>query len=75
MGVVVIGGLIISTLLTLLIVPASFSLALGVESRLGPWLSYYLTNHGEQEVAKPPFLFPSYIRRKFGRGSSIQPAE
>src|SRR5690606_29098336 len=31
MGIVVIGGLALSTLLTLLIVPASFSLAIGVE--------------------------------------------
>jgi hypothetical protein len=38
MGTVVIGGLIMSTLLTLLIVPAAFSLADGVEKRLGPWL-------------------------------------
>jgi multidrug efflux pump subunit AcrB len=75
MGIVVIGGLIISTLLTLLIVPATFSLALGVESRLGPWLSFYLTNHGEQDVDKPPSLFPSYVRRKFSRSATIQPAE
>ncbi|HEY0628697.1 MAG TPA: efflux RND transporter permease subunit, partial [Sphingomicrobium sp.] len=39
MGTVVIGGLILSTLLTLLIVPAGFSLADGLEKRLGPWLS------------------------------------
>jgi multidrug efflux pump subunit AcrB len=38
MGTVVIGGLIVSTLLTLLIVPAGFSLADGVERRMGPWL-------------------------------------
>ncbi|HET9336340.1 MAG TPA: efflux RND transporter permease subunit, partial [Sphingomicrobium sp.] len=38
MGTVVIGGLILSTLLTLLIVPAAFSLADGVEKRIGPWL-------------------------------------
>jgi multidrug efflux pump subunit AcrB len=38
MGTVVIGGLIVSTLLTLLIVPAGFSLADGLEKRLGPWL-------------------------------------
>jgi multidrug efflux pump subunit AcrB len=38
MGVVVIGGLIVSTALTLLIVPAAFSLADGVEKRLGPKL-------------------------------------
>ncbi len=38
MGTVVIGGLILSTLLTLLIVPAGFSLADGLEKRVGPWL-------------------------------------
>ncbi len=38
MGTVVIGGLTLSTLLTLLIVPAGFSLADGLEKRLGPWL-------------------------------------
>jgi multidrug efflux pump subunit AcrB len=38
MGVVVIGGLLVSTLLTLIIVPALFSLAVGVEQRAGPWL-------------------------------------
>jgi len=34
----VIGGLILSTMLTLLIVPAGFSIADGLEKRLGPWL-------------------------------------
>ncbi|PLK25370.1 transporter [Porphyrobacter sp. TH134] len=38
MGIVVIGGLVLSTLLTLLIVPAGFSLADGLEKRVGPWL-------------------------------------
>lgn len=38
MGIVVIGGLIVSTLLTLIIVPAGFSLADGFERRAGPWL-------------------------------------
>ena len=38
MGTVVIGGLIVSTLLTLLIVPAGFSLADGFEKRVGPKL-------------------------------------
>ena len=38
MGTVVIGGLILSTLLTLLIVPAGFSLADGFEKRVGPWM-------------------------------------
>ncbi|MEP6785133.1 MAG: efflux RND transporter permease subunit [Sphingomonadales bacterium] len=47
MGVTVIGGLIVSTVLTLLLVPASFSLATGFERRMGPWLSRTLTNGGE----------------------------
>jgi multidrug efflux pump subunit AcrB len=47
MGVTVIGGLIVSTVLTLLIVPASFSLAVGAEQRVGPWLTRKLTNGGE----------------------------
>ncbi|HCF24263.1 MULTISPECIES: efflux RND transporter permease subunit [unclassified Novosphingobium] len=38
MGTVVMGGLILSTLLTLLIVPAGFSLADGFEKRIGPKL-------------------------------------
>ncbi|MFO6446734.1 efflux RND transporter permease subunit [Erythrobacter sp. NE805] len=38
MGWVVIGGLVLSTLLTLLIVPAGFSLADSFEKRVGPWL-------------------------------------
>jgi multidrug efflux pump subunit AcrB len=42
MGIVVMGGLSLSTMLTLLIVPAGFSLADGVEKRLGPWLAKYL---------------------------------
>lgn len=52
MGTVVIGGLIVSTLLTLLIVPAGFSLADGFEKRVGPWLrtrllTYDPDKHGE----------------------------
>jgi len=38
MGVTVIGGLLLSTLLTLIIVPAGFSLADGLEKWLGPWM-------------------------------------
>ena len=46
MGTVVIGGLILSTALTLLIVPAAFSLADGLEKRLGPLLrNKFLTFH------------------------------
>ena len=52
MGTVVIGGLILSTLLTLLIVPAGFSLADGLEKRLGPWLARkVLTNERISKTA------------------------
>jgi multidrug efflux pump subunit AcrB len=43
MGVTVIGGLILSTLLTLIIVPAGFSLADDLERRIGRRLSRLLT--------------------------------
>ena len=50
MGTVVIGGLIMSTVLTLLIVPAGFSLADGLERRAGPWLrSRFLTYRPDDE--------------------------
>jgi predicted RND superfamily exporter protein len=75
MGVTVIGGLIVSTLLTLLIVPAGFSLAVGLEERIGPWMRYWMTNHGEKEMARPPNLIPRFIRRRFGGSDVIQPAE
>jgi multidrug efflux pump subunit AcrB len=45
MGVVVIGGLILSTVLTLVIVPALFSLAVGLEQWLGPKLSRRLLTY------------------------------
>jgi multidrug efflux pump subunit AcrB len=57
MGTTVIGGLILSTLLTLLIVPAAFSLADGLEKRLGPWLRKrvltYEPHHGHGPAAQP----------------------
>ena len=77
MGVAVLGGLIVSTLLTLLIVPAGFSLADGFEKRVGPWLrtrllTYDPDKHGENiaEPAKPTSNAP-------GKGDlgGLQPAE
>ena len=47
MGTVVIGGLALSTLLTLLIVPAGFSLADGIEKRVGPWLGRKVLTYSE----------------------------
>ena len=52
MGVSVIGGLILSTILTLVIVPASFSLAIGFEDRLAPIFGRWLTTGGKN--ARPP---------------------
>ena len=81
MGVTVIGGLIVSTFLTLLIVPASFSLAVGFESRVGPWLRYHLTTGGHREAAThPPRLLPDHVfdrlkARLFRRGPAAEPAE
>lgn len=49
MGTVVIGGLILSTLLTLLIVPAGFSLADGFERRAGPWLRKRLLSYDPKD--------------------------
>jgi multidrug efflux pump subunit AcrB len=54
MGVVVIGGLILSTVLTLVLVPGTFSLALGVEERLGPRFRRWFTTGGKQAPAPAP---------------------
>ncbi len=82
MGVTVIGGLIVSTVLTLLIVPASFSLAVGAESRIGPWMRYWLTTGGDSHVpSKPPRLVAKGFRRRMmerlrlRKPDAIQPAE
>ncbi|MEE4201154.1 efflux RND transporter permease subunit [Erythrobacter sp.] len=53
MGVVVIGGLIMSTLLTLVIVPAGFSLADGFERRVGPWLRRNLLTYKPGDDGRP----------------------
>ncbi len=45
MGLTVIGGLLLSTLLTLVIVPASFSLAVDMENWLGPRLRRTLSTY------------------------------
>ncbi|MXP26539.1 AcrB/AcrD/AcrF family protein [Altererythrobacter indicus] len=61
MGLVVIGGLLLSTLLTLLIVPAGFSLADGLEKRIGPWLRTRLLTYDP--------------KREDNTGSHTHPAE
>ncbi|WP_129793423.1 efflux RND transporter permease subunit [Sphingosinicella sp. CPCC 101087] len=54
MGIVVIGGLMLSTLLTLVLVPGTFSLALGIEERLGPRLRRWFTTGGEDAASPSP---------------------
>ncbi len=53
MGVVVIGGLALSTLLTLLIVPAGFSLADSIEKRLGRFFSANLLTYRKGDDTRP----------------------
>ncbi|WP_397597947.1 efflux RND transporter permease subunit [Sphingorhabdus sp.] len=81
MGTVVIGGLIVSTLLTLLIVPAGFSLADGFEKRIGPWLrtrllTYDPDKHGE-DVAPPAATPAKATGKSAGKDDlgGLQPAE
>ncbi len=52
MGIVVIGGLALSTLLTLLLVPAGFSLADGLEKRVGPWIGRRVLSYDPREAAR-----------------------
>lgn len=60
MGIVVIGGLSLSTLLTLLIVPAGFSLADGLEKRIGPWLARKVLGYEPHHRNDPaPEAFPA----------------
>ena len=54
MAIAVIGGLLLSTVLTLLIVPAGFTLADDMERWIGPRLSRWLTNGGEGQEKQPP---------------------
>ncbi len=53
MGIVVIGGLLLSTVLTLLIVPAAFSLADGLERKLGPRLRRSLLTYEPEHALAP----------------------
>ena len=54
MGITVIGGLIFSTVLTLLIVPASFSLAVDLESWLGRKFGKWIDNGEPHEPMAEP---------------------
>jgi multidrug efflux pump subunit AcrB len=71
MGMVVIGGLVLSTLLTLLIVPAGFSLADGFEKRIGPWLRTRMLTYRPGDESRgidraPDLPFPGLANRPIG---------
>jgi hypothetical protein len=53
MGVTVMGGLIFSTILTLVLVPAFFSLAIDVESWIGRNFRRLIDNGEHDHVAHP----------------------
>jgi hypothetical protein len=67
MGIVVIGGLILSTVLTLLIVPASFSLAVGIERWIGPKLGRRLLTYRPGDDGRP-VIDNDPVPPKIGRG-------
>ncbi len=75
MGTVVIGGLIVSTLLTLLIVPAGFSLADGLEKRMGPWLRDRLLTFKLGDDADDPESRSKSGGPSTGMAPGLQPAE
>lgn len=75
MGTVVIGGLIVSTLLTLLIVPAGFSLADGLEKRMGPWLRDRLLTFKPGDDADDPESRSKSGGPSGGIAPGLQPAE
>ncbi|MBK6706544.1 MAG: efflux RND transporter permease subunit [Sphingomonadales bacterium] len=75
MGTVVIGGLIVSTLLTLLIVPAGFSLADGLEKRMGPWLRDRLLTFKPGDDADDPESRSKSGGPSVGPAPGLQPAE
>src|SRR3546814_3080137 len=58
LGITVIGGLLLSTLLTLLIVPAGFSLANMFEVRIGPRLRKRLLPKSEEHTSVLQSIMP-----------------
>jgi multidrug efflux pump subunit AcrB len=74
MGTVVMGGLTLSTVLTLLIVPAGFSLADGLERRLGPWLRTRLLTYRPEDGRRSALGAPARgLRRE--APDEVMPAE
>lgn len=68
MGTVVIGGLLLSTVLTLMIVPAGFSLADGFEKRAGPWMRHKFLTYKPGDEDRP-------LKGSGPSGPEVAPAE
>ena len=82
MGIVVIGGLILSTVLTLVIVPASFSLAVAIEAWAGPKLGRRLLTYRPGDDGRPvidhhptPRIGGQPAGIAYGSGDEPRPAE
>ncbi len=73
MGITVIGGLTLSTILTLLIVPATFSLAVGVEEWIGPRLGRRLLTYRPGDDGSPVIEGPRGPVIAGGRGHGAGP--
>jgi len=75
MGLTVIGGLVLSTALTLLIVPASFSLATGVERWIGPRIGRRLLTFRPGDDHGPTIEHTPGGRIGHKPSDGVQPAE
>jgi len=75
MGLTVIGGLVLSTVLTLLIVPASFSLATGVERWIGPRIGRRLLTFRPGDDHGPTIDHTPGGRIGHKPSDGVQPAE
>ncbi|MEZ5694672.1 MAG: efflux RND transporter permease subunit, partial [Altererythrobacter sp.] len=74
MGTVVIGGLILSTVLTLLIVPAGFSLADSLEKRMGPWMRNKFLTYRPGDDGRPVPVVPEPVVPKGDAPAAPVPA-
>ncbi|HEX8938132.1 MAG TPA: efflux RND transporter permease subunit [Sphingomicrobium sp.] len=59
MGVTVIGGLIFSTVLTLLLVPSYFSIAISIETRIGKLFHRFIGQDAHREGPSEPHAVPA----------------
>ena len=77
MGITVIGGLILSTILTLVLVPATFSLATGIEQWIGPKLRKSLLTYtpGDEHEGGPAIEHQPGRLGHRGDDEAPQPAE